>query len=177
MTETLDIPAGERGKVRVFTIDLPDQIVRSQRETGEIYAMLGAIQLDLSYVEIFPVADLDDIGLSGYLKEGCGIAPEDVADDAANLNAIKGYVILVLSRAFGGQAVSLKPANELRLIGTYSEVATDWSATPIKTESAKPRVAVSSSPRDVRSRARRIGGGFFAVVMLLIVLVLVLVIR
>ncbi|MFD2857682.1 hypothetical protein ACFSZS_27225 [Seohaeicola zhoushanensis] len=59
-------------------------------------------------------------------------------------------------------------------MGFYHQVPTDWTAGKIASASATtPR----PSPRQARSRARRIGGAIFTVVMLLVALILWLALR
>ncbi|MDK3072240.1 hypothetical protein QO034_03880 [Sedimentitalea sp. JM2-8] len=177
MTGPVTVPANETGKLRLFALDMPAEQARALRDSGGIDGLLGVLQVDPAYVEIFLVKDLDGLGITGYLTEGCGIPQEQVAQDRTHLQALTGYVVLVFSRAFGGREVTLHPAAELELIATYSERPVDWSATPIPTDSARKRAGSPQSPRDRRSHARRIGGGIFAIFMVLIAAGLYLVLR
>lgn len=177
MTGPVTVPAHETGKLRLFALHMPDEQAQALRGSGGIDGLLGVLQVDPAYVEIFPLKDLDGLGITGYLTEGCGIPQEQVAQDKSRLHALTGYVLLVFSQAFGGREVTLHPAAELELIATYSERPVDWSATPIPTDSARKRAGSPQSPRDRRSQARRVGGGIFAVFMLLIAIGLYLVFR
>jgi hypothetical protein len=172
----LTVPAGETGVLRVFALNMPPEHVRFLDEAGALDGVLGVLQVDPAHVEIFPVSDLEEVGLAGYLTEGCGVSKDRIAPDRARLNALTGSVMIVFSRAFGGRAVTLHPASELTLIGTYAVEATNWTGAPIATESAKPGTGAALPPRAARATARRTGGIIFAVFMLLILAVIVLVV-
>ncbi|MGR3760509.1 hypothetical protein ACUXV3_10320 [Roseobacteraceae bacterium NS-SX3] len=176
MSVTIHVPEGERGLIRVFDLDMRPEQARFLREPGALAQVLGIEDIDLDHVEIFPVSDLEEIGLPGYLTEGCGVPAEQVAPDRDKLTAVEGHVLLIRSRALGGGEARMTPAEQIRLVGTYGERQTDWQAEPMSAESAKPHSAPKLPPRAARAQARRVGAILFAVVMLLLAaLVLVLV--
>ncbi|WP_424985153.1 hypothetical protein [Microbulbifer sp. S227A] len=175
MSELITVSAQETGVLRLFALDMPREQVRFLDEPGALDDVLGVSGLDTDHVEIFPVGDLDELGLRGYLAEGHAI-PKDQLD--ASLADVTGHVLLLHSRAFGGKAITLTPDAALRPLGVYSVTPTDWTAHPSPVPaSARPYTGAPQSPRAARNRARRIGGGIFAGVMLLVVLFLYLVIR
>lgn len=150
MSKTIDIPRDERGVVRVFALSMtpaeakalranipadPDDTDTPDPQT----ALLGATYLDSDFTEIFPLSNLEGLGLVGYLEQGNGVDPAQLAPDARKLAALEGWVFLVFSSAFGGFAQTLSPGPELTLIGAYSEVPRD--VTPrgkIASEAALP---------------------------------------
>lgn len=164
------IPAGERGVIRVFDLDMRPEQARFLREPGALAQVLGIEDIDLDHVEIFPISDLEELGLVGYLTEGCGVPADQITGDGETLQALTGHVLLVRSHAFGGQETHLTPATPITLIGAYGEQRPQWTGTPIQTESAKPYTAPRLPPRAGRSKARRIGASLFAVIMTLIIL-------
>lgn len=168
----IHIPAGERGVIRLFALDMRPEQAAFLKEPGALAQVLGIEALDMDQVEVFPVSDLEDIGLTGYLTEGCGVPRAQVEEDSEMLEAQEGHVLLIRSRAFDGKETRLTPADQIKLIGTYGEHRTNWSAPPETAESAKPYSAPKLPPRAARSQARRIGAGLFAVVMLLIALLI-----
>ncbi|WP_293576215.1 hypothetical protein [Phaeobacter sp.] len=169
------VPAGEQRTIRVFDLEMGHEHVRFLREPGALAQILGVEEIDLDHVEIFPVTDLEELGLVGYLRDGCGITQEQLDADAAELKSITGYVLLIRSRALRGRKTRLTPANQIRFVGLYREAGADWArdlaaaATP--PESAKPYSAPRPSPRSARSRARRIGASVFSGVMAVILLI------
>ncbi|ATG38354.1 hypothetical protein [Phaeobacter piscinae] len=178
VAQPLIIAAGEQRMIHVFDLDMRPEQARFLREPGALAQVLGIDEIDLDHVEIFPVSDLEDLGLVGYLRDGCGIPKEQLASDAQKLAAIEGYVLLLRSRALRGEATRLTPASQIRHIGDYSEVGADWASVPSNPddapESAKPYSASRPSPREARSRARRIGATIFVIVMALILLVVLM---
>ncbi|OBY28790.1 hypothetical protein [Leisingera sp. JC1] len=170
MEGVIHIPAGERGVIRLFALNMRPEQAAFLKEPGALAQVLGIEALDMDQVEIFPVSDLEDIGLTGYLTEGCGVPRAQVEEDREMLQAMEGHVLLIRSRAFGGEETRLTPAEQIVLTGTYGERQTNWSAVPASAESAKPYSAPKLSPRAARSQARRIGATLFTAVMLLIAL-------
>ena len=169
----LTIRASERGIVRVFAMNMSAEQALFQNDPIALEQMLGVSDLDPSYVEIFPLADLDQLGLAGYLRDGCGVAENIIAADRDRLNALAGYVMLVFSRAFGGRAVTMALAQTISLIATYNEPKTDWSGDRLKSQSAELYPGTRKSPEQGRISTRRIGA-IVATVFLLIVTAIVL---
>ncbi|QBF33553.1 hypothetical protein CFI11_20395 [Thalassococcus sp. S3] len=166
------IPRGERGMVHVFHVDRPDAEL-SNLEEGRIGgALLGVNGIVADQLELFPVRNLEGLGLSGYLTEGHGIADSEIAADASQLDLLEGYVLLVRSAAISPSGGTLSLASGVSHIATYPEERTDWSAGPIEATSAKPHTGSTRSPREARAEARRMGGTVFTIFMVLIGLVL-----
>lgn len=116
---TLTIPTHDRDGVRVFTTRLtPDDL---QRDKARLAAeLLGDPDLDPAFVEIFDLSDLAGVGLSTYLTDGLGV-PATTIHDPARLDALKGPVLILLSKALHGREVTLTPDPRLTLVGTYAE--------------------------------------------------------
>ncbi|NRB16820.1 MAG: hypothetical protein HRU33_04370 [Rhodobacteraceae bacterium] len=172
MDAVLHIPAGERGLIRVFALDMPPEQTRFLREPGALAQVLGVEEINLDQVEIFPISDLEELGLAGYLTQGCAVPADQLRGDHARLSSLSGHVLLIRSRAFGGVETYLTPARQITLIGAYGEDQTQWAGTSLHSDSAKPYSASHLSPRANRSKARRIGASIFAVVMLLLLILL-----
>ncbi len=174
MAGTITIAAGERGVIRVFALDMRSEQVKFLSEPEALEQVLGIDDMNRDQVEIFAIADLEELGLAGYLIEGCGLLPDEIAPHVNMFQALDGHVLLIRSRAFGGHETRLNPAHQIRLIATLNELGTDWSSDPLKSDSAKPYSAPKQSPRAARARARRIGFTLFAVMMALITAIVVL---
>lgn len=162
----LTIAPGERGVLRLFTLDMRPEEARFLREPGAAEQMLGVDSLDHTQIEVFPVSDLEELGLYGYLSEGCGISADQL--DRAALDRIKGWVMVLRSKAFQGSAGKLAPDPRLALVGLYTEEATNWGGEPIETQSARPYSAPPASPTQ-SGGARRIGSILVVLTMILIV--------
>ena len=103
----MNVPAFESGVVRLFAIDLPcDQIeaFKTSLSTSEndtqwpLKDALGATFLDEDFVEVFPVSDLDGLGLAGYLSTGNEVPADQVDQMTHQLSLVKGHVVLAKRR-------------------------------------------------------------------------------
>ena len=128
MTETIDVPAHEHGLVRVFDGDFPSEAamrayaVPEGIEEGAPWPMreeMGVGRLESRGVEAFPMANLKGMGLPSYLQMAYGVSEEDTAHP--QLGEAKGHVILVASRAFGGEAATVAVPERLRHLGTFRD--------------------------------------------------------
>jgi hypothetical protein len=186
----IDVPARDTGRIYLFALNLTPEEVAPLIEPPENPAfapvtrptaaasdtLLGVAGLDAQEMELFPVRDLEGVGLGDYLVDGHGMPETQVAPDRGRLAALDGHVLLVYSEAFRGAAATLSPSADLTHIGTYGRPPTDWNASPIDTASAEPFSGKGTSPREARDAARRTGATIFAVVMgILLLLVLWLV--
>lgn len=117
---SLEIPAHDRLGVRVFAAALTNDEMKRDK-AGLVQTLLGDLDLDPAFVELFDVADLSDIGLAGYLTDGLGVPDAALAADRARLQAVEGPVLILLSKALHGRAVALRLDPRLQLIGTYRE--------------------------------------------------------
>ena len=152
MSQTISIPAGEQGVVRLFRVVVERNAIAPWQTADEnnrwlVPNALGVNTLDPKGVEIFDTRDLEGFGLSGYLIEGLGIATADIADMAAQLDAITGFVLVVRSTAFSGAATELRPQDPLRHIGTFFE-----DRPPVKFDPLPSKAAQKQPPENVRKR-------------------------
>ncbi len=169
MTMSLDIPQGESGRLRLFHLEMGAEELRFLSEEGAIRNVLGVGDLDESRVQVIKIKELDDLGLIGFLREGCDISEDQLGHHEAELEALTGAVMLVPSSAFS-DAVQIQPDPRLRPVLTVREKGPDWSSPgPIKAKSAEPYSAGKLPPREARKRAITLGASFFVVVMTLIV--------
>ena len=163
MSDRFEIKPTERGLIRLFTVDLPQTGLKAFAEPGRegdddhpspLQQALGAQSLDMELVELFPVSNLEGVGLPGYMIEGLGIAEADVEQDRARLEAIKGPVLIVLSSAFGGVAQTLTPKAPLRWVGTYAEERAPVAFQPLPSEGAEAAGVSKPGPSDAAMSGR-----------------------
>ncbi len=137
----MHISASERGLVRLFSVDLPPEEMTAFRHEDErgspLLQALGCTSLDMDHVEMFDVADLEELGLTGYMTEGLGIGVDDVREDAARLTNLKGWVLMLRSAAFEGREQRLQPKAPLQWIGTYAEDGAPVHFEPLPDAGAK----------------------------------------
>lgn len=132
----LSIPAHDRLGVRVFSAKLtPEDLQRDKARLAE--ALLGDPDLDPAFIEIFDLADLSGVGLSGYLVEGLGVPEPAMTRDRVRLDALKGPVLILLSKALHGRAVTLTPDPRLNLVATFAEELPPVHFEPLPTAAAQ----------------------------------------
>lgn len=161
----LTLAPHEHGVLRLFALDMRAEEAKFLREPGAVDQILGVDRLDPQQIDIFPVSDLEDLGLYGYLSEGCGVSVEQL--DRGALDAIDGWVMVVRSAAFGGRAATLHPEAKARLIGLYTEETTNWTGGVIRAESAKPFSAPQTPPDT--DKPRRVGSAVLVLMILLVI--------
>ncbi|MEP3299822.1 MAG: hypothetical protein ABJO27_25635 [Pseudoruegeria sp.] len=137
----MQVSATEFGVVRIFTVDISQDeidafIAANSDGQSPLSTALGATTLNPTYVEVFDIDDLEEMGLPRYMHEGIGISFDDVAQHRARLDQITGTVVIILSKAFAGTRQSLTPQAPLRWLGTYQEETPDRRIVKLQTDSA-----------------------------------------
>jgi len=138
---TINISQHERGAVRVFAISRPmADMARALRHSSKGIIASGLLRHEVTHedIELFALSDLTGLGLRQYLMDGYAIPPAALQADRARLDALDGYVLLLLSRVSNAAHVEITPSPDLTLIGTYREPSAPQSAAPIIVEAAKP---------------------------------------
>lgn len=144
MSNTMNIRESETGIVRVFHLDLPPEAIErytTQAGTGEWPLMygLGAKKLSSAFVDIVDIRDLEGMPLTTYLSSAHNLAPETLAASAAQLDRLRGHVLVLPSQAFMRTAQSIHASTPLRWIGTFEEIKAGTTAVPLKSKAAKKR--------------------------------------
>lgn len=138
----LRIPAGEWGTTRVFSLSLvPDEARALKSDVRRQLTMLGSDALDPAGIEVFALRDLAAMGLVGYLRDGVDVQETQLRAHSAKLSALEGWVMLVHSLAFRGEAFELNVAAPLTLIGTYNQTAPDTPPVALEAAAAAPYTA------------------------------------
>ena len=155
------IPKNDHGQIRVFATPLPLPQEAINKTPQGMLALFGA-PLNPDFVDIVRIDDLNGMALTRYIQEGYDMAPDLV--DATVVDQIKGYAVLVLSRATGGEATELDPGFSLRHITTYSPTLDMTAHDPLPAESAKGRVPPpTTAPAPSKART----SGMLAILSLL----------
>lgn len=176
MSAPIRISATEAGIVRLFTVDLPpDEVTAFAARNGRwpLAEALGADTLAPEHVELFDVADLSGMGLTRYLSEGHAIPDDQLAPMRARLEALRGTLLILPSRAFSGQAQTLTPRSPLNLIASFSEdrAPVSFEALP---DAGAQRTAPGDAPPPPRKRPSDAAmSGRVATVALLVLFALV----
>jgi len=171
----ITVPENEYGKLRVFSLSMPDEAAQALRDNVDPFSQahaLGVEPLDAAHIEVFRVSDLGEIGLYGYLREGVDVEEASLTRDAAKLAAVDGWVMLVHSPAFGGREVSMNTRPELTLIGTYALAQADSTTISLESEAAAPYTGVPGTTPPIAPKGR--AGGSLMVVGLAVFAALIL---
>ena len=163
---TIDIPANDHGQIRVFATDqpLPQGVI--DRDADALALLFGA-EVDPTYVDVVRIADLNGMALTRYIAEGYDLPADPFG--AGALDAATGTVLLLLSRATEGRAVTLTPAAGLRHVATLSREVELTRHEPLPSGGAAGVTGQTPAPK---SDARI--GGMVATVALLVLFLLVL---
>lgn len=165
----MEISAHETGLVRVFSVDLPTEEIDAFRSgtPSALEKALGTQNLDPAYVELFDIADLEELGLRGYMRDGLGVAEADLTEDAAQIDALKGPVLVLLSGAFRDKKHTLSPQTPLRWIGTWREEKAPVNFEPMPCYSSDGRLNPRGDARPEMTPHSRV---LFAIIALPILL-------
>lgn len=149
----LAIPASDFGQLRVFAtdLDLPAEVLAKPPQG---LADLFGADLNPDFVDVVQIRDLDGMKLSAYIAEGYDMAP-DLVDKAA-VDAITGTAILVLSRATNAVETTLKLAEGLRHVTTYSPAV--QIITPEKLPDASAKGILGNPPTKAPKSDARMSG-------------------
>lgn len=174
------ITPNEHGLIRVFAVNrVPAEVSSALKAQDKIALAADLLGHPIAQggAEVFPVADLSSIGLSGYLADGYAVPEDQLKAARAKLDALEGYVLLVFSAAFEGQAVALSPGPELTLIGTFGEARPEMPSLPLESDAAQPYTGTPSPTPPIPPKGR--AGGSLMIVggIVLVALVLWLVLR
>lgn len=150
MTTTLKVGPNEVGLLRVFslaTAHMSKDDLRAIQGEDKATTLFSAPKLVEDGLEVFPVTELEDIGLTQYLLDGWGIEHKQADSFRNQLENIKDHVVILRSRAFGGNAQTLNLQPGLHLVTTFEEpgeilkfqtLRTDITPTPSTKKSASP---------------------------------------
>ncbi len=172
----IEVPAYEKDRVRVFAVnsgapvaDLRQTFLSRlegnspQLAPDMLAELLGTTLIDPAYIEIFPVKDLGDLGLSQYLAQALEVRGDALRADRPRLDALEGSVMIVLSAAFGGKPTTLSPGAALTLIGTYP---TENAVQPSTMSLPDPGGAGMPAPETtVTEPSSKLGSGLIALII------------
>ena len=134
--DPLHVSEHEFGTVRVFTTAL-DPEDASNITPQNVHRLLGDVTLNPAKVEVIPPPALAGLGLTGYLREGYGVADDDLAGRAAQLDAVSGLVVFLPASAFGGTTQIIDPHASMRFLGLFHEVKATPPRPMAPTEAAR----------------------------------------
>lgn len=174
----LVIPPRERGMVRVFSVAVPRAEVAAMAEADAAEAdperrtaarwLTGYDALRPRYATLVRIADLGPLPLSDFLMQSEDIPETALAADAARLDALTDFVLIVLSEAVPDTGAEIDLGGRLTLIGTYATDAAPVRFAPLPAGGASGVVAGSG-----RARSNRRAMGLVSLVTLLVMFALI----
>lgn len=178
MSDRLEISSGEHGLIRVFTLDLPlvEAEALMEDEAQGLRDLTGATALDTDHIDLFDMNDLSGMPLADYLSEGHGVAPEEIAPMRAQLDRVKGRVLVLRSSAFERIGQTLRVLKPLRWIATFGEARGAQSLEPLHSDAAKGPLPPPTPSTQAPTPVKRIGSLVLvagAIVIVLLALVIV----
>jgi hypothetical protein len=152
MSELLQVDAGERGTLRIFSVDIDAsarrKILAPKPDTAPTGAALGALLgldwIDPENADLFDTSELDDLGLSGFLSQGAGISDDDLNTHRQLLDRLEGTVLIVYARGFGGADQRLSPAPAVTPVLLLEEAKTAIHFEPLESTAAEGQLAASA---------------------------------
>ena len=141
MADPLLIPPGDYDTVRIFHVTLPKAQVDAMEAAsppgidpaihrpGRMFLrdtamqLLGVDTLLTKWTSLFQIEELADQPLAEYLIQHENLRVDQITPDEHRLNALTGYILVVLPDAFEGQGATLDLGDRLTLIGSYGFAA------------------------------------------------------
>lgn len=149
MAQTLQIHAQTARQVVVLAVNRPEGDLRRARGEDARHALiaelLGRGDARLSHVDLIAIADLDDIGLAGFLRDGPGVPEAALAPHRARLGALTGFVLILYPGVFETDG-EIALGADLTLIAALDTEPTSWDAAHTLT---------SAAARDLAPQARK----------------------
>ncbi|RYG90434.1 hypothetical protein EU803_14525 [Loktanella sp. IMCC34160] len=164
MTQPIPVTPGKPGAIWVFALTGPAD------DLGPVAVALGVEELDEIRTEIVTLADLGELGLAGYLRDGYGIGQ----DALAALDVDAAEVLILSATALPEGTGTLRPAPSLRFIGQFHENRPPVTFHPLPEGTAEGILAPEPTPRPMSDA--RIGGMVATAVLVLLALLVVVMI-
>jgi len=159
---TQRIPANDHGKIRVFRVVPPGPTGILDKTSDALSAALGTTALNPDFVDVFDAAALDTMSVADFLRQGYGF-DLDKADETM-LAGLAGIIILVMSRATGGNAVELTLGPDVIHVTTCGEGAQLTAPEILTSDAAKGAI----TPPPLKQKSDAAIGGRVAMVALVV---------
>lgn len=150
----LSIPANDHGAIYVLELSRPAPDGLADKTDAAMMAVFGNVVLNTDYVDAIPPGMLTDMTLADLIRKGYEFPVSD--HDAETLRGIFGTVVLVMSAAFGGEAMEIDLPADVRLVTTLRESASISAPQSLRSASAEGILQPTSkkSPSDAAMSGR-----------------------
>ena len=131
----IEIPANDHGAIYVLELRRPDPGGLTEKTDAAMMAVLGNVVVNTDYVDAIIPGMLSDITLPDLIRNGYEMPISEM--DAEKLRGLFGTVVLVMSAAFGDNALTVNLPSDVRLVTTLRETPQMHAPQSIATQSAK----------------------------------------
>ena len=130
----ITIPANDHGAIYVLELIRPTPEGLEDKTDAAMMAVLGPVVVNTDYVDAITPGMLTDMTLPDLIRNGYDTPMTDA--QAEQLRALMGTTVLIMSAAFGGQAMTIDLPSDVRLVTVLREEPTMAAPRPIQTPSA-----------------------------------------
>lgn len=151
---SLAIPGNDHGRIYVYAVTGLAAPGLRDKDSDALREVFGH-DLNTDFVDVVHTETLSGLPLSSYIKQGYEM-PDD-GMDAELLDSQKGTVILLMSSAFGGEAVELNPTSAVNYVTTIAEPSSFTTTEPLRSKGAEgvvPGAGGKKAPSDAALSGR-----------------------
>lgn len=131
----LNIPANDHGAIYVLEFQGTPPSGLADKTDSAMLSVLGSVVVNTDYVDVITLGMLTEMTLPQLIKNGYDMPISD--EDADTLRGIIGTAILVMSAAFGGQAVSFELPANVRIAAILRETPVIRTPEPLTSDAAQ----------------------------------------
>lgn len=162
----LTIPANDHGALYILAYSGPPQEAVTDQAVLQI---IGPAVLNLDYVDLITPEQRQQVTLPDLIRQGYDLPLSD--EQARILRALDGQVLLLMSRAFGGQAQQITLPATTRLVMELRDPTTVSAPDKLTSDAATGEMNGPQTAKPRKSDARM--SGMIATAALLVMFALV----
>ena len=130
----INIPAHDHGAIYMLELNRPPPEGLDDKTDAAIMSVFGNVVLNTDYVDVITPDMLAETALPDLIRNGYYMSLS--TPQAEELRGLMGTVVLVMSAAFGGDAIDIDLPSDVRLVMILRETAGMAAPRPITTDSA-----------------------------------------
>lgn len=131
----ITIPANDHGAIYVLELQRPTPEGLEDKTDAAMMAVLGKVVVNTDFVDTITPGMLSDMTLPDLIRNGYDMSVSEI--DAEKMRGLLGAVVLVMSSAFGGDAMTIDLPSDVRLVTTLRDTPQMHAPQPIVSKSAK----------------------------------------
>ncbi|MFT5065531.1 MAG: hypothetical protein ACJAXK_000532 [Yoonia sp.] len=130
----INVPANDHGAIYVLELNrlAPDGL--DTKTDAAMMAVFGNVVLNTDYVDAITPGMLAEMSLPDFIRNGYDMPVSTI--QAEEMRGLMGTVVLVMSAAFGGDAMNIDLPSDVRLVMVLHETTAMAAPRPITTDSA-----------------------------------------